>query len=93
MALRSIKSFERRWAKLKRLAAAQLKDFERDRKEIAREIKRRKLRRDLEQVREAVMHSRRVERVIRQTKQLIAVKDRAVVQAKRRGRLLKRALS
>jgi hypothetical protein len=34
-----------------------------------------------------------VERVIRQTKQLIAVKDRAVVQAKRRGRLLKRALS
>lgn len=93
MDLRSMKSFEKRWAKLKQLAAEQLKDFERDQKEIARAIKKHKLKNDLVRVREAVAHSRRVEQAVKGTRALVARKDRVVREARKRGRLLKRALT
>ena len=93
MPLRSIDSFERRWAELRKLASAQLRDFERDKKEIARQIKRYKVRKDLEKLRDAVAHSRRVEQVISGTRKFVKTKNMVVRQARRRGRLLKRALT
>ena len=93
MQLRSIKSFERRWARITKLAKAQLKDFEKDKKDIARQIKRYKLERDLRRLRDAVAHSRRVERAIKTTQNLIATKNVVVREGKRRGRLLRRALT
>ena len=93
MQLRSIKSFETRWARITKLAKAQLKDFERDKKDIARQIKLYRLEKDLRRLRDAVAHSRRVERAIRTTKKLIATKNVVVREGKRRGRLLRRALT
>lgn len=93
MALRSIKSFEQRWGELRRLAKAQLKDFEKDKRELSRQIKRYKVERDLARLRHAVAHTKRVEKVIKGTKALIATKNSVVRQAKRRGRLLRRALT
>ncbi|HWA16218.1 MAG TPA: hypothetical protein VG817_07290 [Gemmatimonadales bacterium] len=101
MALRSLKSFEMRWAKLRRLAAAQLKDFERDRREIARAIKQHKLKNDVIALRNAVAHSRQVEQAIATTRKFVAKnsqkltvrRTKVVREAKRRGRLLKRALT
>ena len=93
MAMHSIKAFEQRWAKLRKLAAAQLKDFERDRKALAKQIRQHKLSHDVARVREAIAHSKRVEKAIKSTKRLVATKNKVVKQAKRRGRLLKRALT
>jgi hypothetical protein len=93
MAVRSIKSFELRWAKLRKLAAAQLKDFEKDRKALAKQIRQHKLRDDVTRAREAIAHSKRVEKAIKTTKKLVVAKNKVVRQAKRRGRLLKRALT
>ena len=93
MAVRSIKSFELRWAKLRKLAAAQLKDFEKDRKDLAKQIKQHKLSDDVTRAREAIAHSKRVEKAIKVTKKLVVAKNKVVRQAKRRGRLLKRALT
>jgi uncharacterized protein YjaZ len=93
MQIRSIKSFERRWAKLKQLAAAQLKAFERDQKAIAKQIKRYRVKRDLDRMRAAVAHSKRVEQAVRGTRALVAKKNRVVKEARKRGRLLKRALT
>jgi predicted phage-related endonuclease len=91
MTMRSLKSFERRWALLRKLAAAQLKDFERDRKEIARAIKRHRIKNDVAAVREALAHSKRVQQAIKTTRKFVATKDKVMKQAKRRGRLLARA--
>jgi flagellar biosynthesis regulator FlbT len=93
MDLRSVKSFERRWDRLMQLAAAQLKDFERDQKEIAKQIKRHKVKNDLDRMREAVAHSRRVEQALKGTRALVARKDKVMKDVKRRGRLLRRALT
>ncbi len=93
MALRSIKAFEQRWTKMRKLAAAQLKDFEKDRLEIARTIKRHKLAKDIQAAREAMMHQKRVVQVIKGTKALVRTKDRVVKEGKRRGKLLRRALT
>jgi flagellar biosynthesis regulator FlbT len=93
MALRTVKSFERRWDRLMKLAAAQLRDFERDQKEIARQIKRHKITNDLERMREAVTHSRRVEQALKGTRALVARKDKVMKDVKKRGNLLKRALT
>lgn len=93
MKLRSIKAFEQRWAKLRKLAAAQLKDFEKDKKDIAKAIKKHRVARDVEAVKEAVAHQKRVAQVIKGTKALIKTKDKLVREGKRRGNLLKRALT
>jgi hypothetical protein len=93
MPLRSIKSFEQRWAKIRKMAKAQLKDFERDKKDLARQIKRYKLERDLRRLRDAVAHSRRVEKAIKTTQKFIVTKNQVVREGKRRGRLLRRALT
>lgn len=93
MKLRSIKSFEQRWAKLRRLATAQLKDFEKDKNDLAKAIKRHKVARDVEAVKEAVAHQKRVVQVIKGTKALVKTKDQLVREGKRRGKLLRRALT
>ena len=93
MKIRSIKAFEQRWARLRKLAAAQLKDFEKDKKEISKAIKRHRIAKDVETVRQAVAHQKRVAQVIKGTKALIKTKDKVVREGKRRGKLLKRALT
>lgn len=93
MDLRSMKSFERRWERLKKLAAAQLKDFERDQKAVAKQIRQHKLKNDVERLRETLAHSRRVEQAVKGTRALVARKDKLVKNVKKRGRLLKRALT
>ena len=93
MELRSIKAFEQRWAKLRKLAVAQLKDFERDKNDFAKAIKKHKLAKDAAAVREVIVHQKRVAAVIRRTKELVKTKDMVVKQAKRRGKLLRRAFS
>jgi hypothetical protein len=93
MQLRSIKAFEQRWAKLRKLASAQLKDFEKDRVEIAKAVKRHKLAKDARALREAMVHQKRVAQVIKGTKALIRTKDRVVKEGRRRGKLLRRALT
>src|SRR5690349_20766787 len=101
MALRSLKSFEMRWAKLRKLAAAQLKDFERDRKEVAKAIKKHKVKNDVIAVRNAVAHSKQVEQAIATTKKFVAKNSKKLTarrtkvmrEVRRRGTLLKRALT
>ena len=93
MQLKSMKTFERRWAKLKRMAQAQLRDFEKDKKLLAREIKQYKVKKDIARVRAAVAHSKRVEEAIKTTKKLIVAKNVMVREGKRRGKLLRRAFS
>ena len=93
MQIRSIKAFEQRWTKLRKLATAQLKDFERDKKEIAKAIKKHRLARDVAAARDAIAHQKRVAQVIKRTKELVKTKDMVVRQAKRRGKLLRRAFS
>ncbi len=93
MPLQSIKSFERRWAILRRLASAQLKDFEKDKKVIAKKVKQYKVKKDLLAAREAVLHSKRVTQAIKETKKFVATRDRLVSDAKRRGALVKKAFS
>jgi predicted phage-related endonuclease len=93
MTLKSMKAFERRWAILRRLAAAQLKDFERDKKEIARAVKQYKVKKDLLAAREAVLHSKRVTNAIKETKKFVVQRDRLVADARRRGGLIKKAFS
>ena len=93
MPLRSIKNFEERWVRLRKLAAAQLKDLEKDRKEIAKQIRAYKVKKDVARLRAAVAQSRSVERAARATKTFILAKDKVVKEAGRRGKLLKRALT
>lgn len=93
MQLRSIKAFETRWAKLRKLAAAQLKDFERDKNDLAKAARKHKLAKDFAAAREAVANQKRVAAVIKRTKELVKTKDKVVKQAKRRGKLLRRAFS
>jgi hypothetical protein len=93
MQLKSIKAFEQRWAKLRKLATAQLKDFEKDKDAIAKAIRRHRVAKDMAAVRDAVAHQKRVAQVIKGTKALIRTKDRVVREGKRRGKLLKRALT
>jgi hypothetical protein len=93
MKLRSISAFEKRWTKLRKLATAQLKDFEKDKNEIAKAIKRHKLAKDVEAVREAVAHQKRVAQVIKGTRALIRTKNMVVREGRRRGKLLRRALT
>lgn len=93
MPLQSIKSFERRWAILRRLASAQLRDFEKDRKEIARKVKKYRVKKEVAKVREAVIHSKRVNQAIKETRKFVATRDRLVADAKRRGALVKKAFS
>jgi len=93
MQLRSIKAFEQRWSRLRKLAVAQLKDFEKDKNEIAKTIKKHRVARDVVAVKEAVTHQKRVAQVIKGTKALIKTKDQLVREGKRRGKLLRRALT
>jgi hypothetical protein len=97
MQLVSMKAFEKRWAKLRKLASAQLKDFEKDRVQIAKAVKQHRLAKNARAAKEALLHQKRVVKVIKQTKALVATKDRMVkkakTQARRRGKLLKRALT
>lgn len=93
MALQSMKAFERRWAIMRRLAAAQLKDFEKDKKVIARSIKNYKLKKELAAAREALLHSKRVSKAIVETRKFVATRDRLVADARRRSKLIKRAFS
>lgn len=93
MKLRSIKAFEQRWAKLRRLATAQLKDFEKDKNDIAKAIKQHRVAKDVQAVKQAVAHQKRVVQVIKGTKALIKTKDQLMREGKRRGKLLKRALT
>lgn len=93
MDLRSMKSFERRWERLKQLAAAQLKDFERDQKVVAKAIRQHQLKNDVARLRESLAHSRRVAQAVKGTRALVARKDKLVKNVKKRGQLLKRALT
>jgi flagellar motility protein MotE (MotC chaperone) len=93
MKLRSIKAFEQRWSKLRKLAAAQLKDFEKDKNDIAKAIKKHRVARNVEAVKEAVAHQKRVMQVIKGTKALIKTRNQLMREGKRRGKLLKRALT
>jgi hypothetical protein len=93
MKLRSISAFEKRWAKLRKLAKAQLKDFEKDKNQIAKAIKRHKLANDVDAVREAVVQQKRVAQVIKGTRALIQTKDKVMREGRRRGKLLRRALT
>jgi len=93
MTLKSISNFEARWNKLRKLASAQLKDLEKDRKAIAKQIKAYKVKKDVGRLRTAVAQSRSVERAAKATKQFIRTKDKLVKEASRRGKLLKRALT
>jgi len=93
MKFRSISSFEKRWSKLRKLAKAQLKDFEKDKNAIAKTIKQHKLAKDVEAVREAIAHQKRVIQVIKGTRALIDTKNKVVREGRRRGKLLRRALT
>jgi hypothetical protein len=93
MELQSMKAFERRWAILRRLAAAQLKDFEKDKKVVARAIKQYRVKKDLLAAREAILHSKRVASAIQETRKFVAKRDRLVADAKRRSKLIKRAFA
>jgi hypothetical protein len=93
MKLRSISAFEKRWSKMRKLAVAQLKDFEKDKNEIAKTIKRHKLAKDVAAVREAIVHQKRVVQVIKGTRALIRTKDKVMREGRRRGKLLRRALT
>lgn len=93
MELKSIKSFEQRWSKMRKLAKAQLKDFEKDRRAIAKAIKRHRLAEDIAAVRKAMAHQKRVAQVIQGTKALIRTRDMVVKEGRRRGKLLRRALT
>jgi len=93
MALQSMKAFEKRWAIMRRLAAAQLRDFEKDKKVIARSIRNYRIKKDLAAVRESVLHSKRVAMAIRETRKFVATRDRLVADAKRRSKLIKQAFS
>ncbi len=89
----SIKAFEQRWAKLRKVATAQLKDFQKDKNDIAKTVKKLRITKDIAAARKAAAHQKRVAKVIKQTKELIKTKDMVVRQAKRRGKLIKRAFS
>ncbi len=93
MKLRSFKSFEQRWSKLRKLAAAQLKDFEKDKNDVAKAIKRHKVAKDVEAVKQAIAHQKRVVQVIKTTKTMLKTKDALMREGRRRGKLLKRALT
>jgi hypothetical protein len=93
MQLKSIKSFEKRWSEMRKLAKAQLKDFEKDRRAIAKAIKQHRLADDVAAVKKAVTHQKRVVEVIKGTKALLRTRDMVVKEGKRRGKLLRRALS
>jgi len=93
MALHTIKNFERRWAALRKIADAQLKDLDRDRKQIAKQIKQYKVKKDVARLRAAVAQSKAVEQAARTTRKFIATRDKLVKQATKRGQLLKRALT
>lgn len=93
MKLRSFKSFEQRWSQLRKLASAQLKDFEKDKNDIAKAIKRHKVAKDVEAVKQAVAQQKRVVQVIKTTKALVKTKNQLVKEGRRRGKLLKRAFT
>ncbi len=93
MPLHSIRNFEERWNRLRKLASAQLKDLEKDRKAIAKQIRTHKVKKDVARLRAAVAQSRSVERAAKATKRFIVTKDKLVKEAGRRGKLLKRALT
>jgi hypothetical protein len=93
MPLYSIRNFEKRWAKLRKLAASQLKDLEKDRKTLAVQIRRHKVKKDVARLRAAVAHSKRLAQAAKATRKFIAAKDKVVREAARRGKLLKRALT
>ncbi len=93
MPLTSIRNFEERWVKLRKLLTAQLNDLKADRKSIAKQIRKYKVTKDVARLRGAMAHSKQVERAAVMTERFIATKDRVVKEAARRGKLLKRALT
>ena len=93
MTLQSIKNFEERWATLRKVASAQLKDLKADKKTIAKQIRDYKVNKDVARLRGAIAHSKQVERALAATTRFIDTKDKVVREASRRGKLLKRALT
>lgn len=93
MALNSLTNFERRWTALRKLAQAQLKALESDRKQIAKQIRQHKVKKDVARLRAAVAQSKSVEQASRTTRKFITAKDKLVREAAKRGKLLKRALT
>jgi flagellar motility protein MotE (MotC chaperone) len=93
MRLKSIKSFEQRWSKMRKLAKAQLRDFEKDRRAIARTIRDHRLADDVAAMKKAIAHQKRVVEVIKGTKALLRTRDMVVKEGRRRGKLLRRALT
>lgn len=57
MTLHSLRNFERRWAALRKLATAQLKDLEKDRKQVAKQVKQYRVKKDVARLRAAVAQS------------------------------------
>lgn len=93
MTLHSIRNFERRWTALRKLATAQLKDLEKDRQQVARQVKQYRVKKDVARLRAAVAQSKSMAQAAKATRKFIAVRDKLVKQAAKRGKLLKRALS
>lgn len=90
MTLNTIKNFERRWTALRKLASAQLKDFDKDRKQIARQIKQYKVKKDVTRLKVAVAQSKAVEKATEATKKFIAARDKMVKEASASGKKLKK---
>jgi hypothetical protein len=90
MTLNTIKNFERRWMALRRLASAQLKDLDKDRKQIARQVKQYKVKKDVARLKVAVAQSKAVEKATQATKKFIAARDRMVREASASGRKAKK---
>lgn len=86
-------TLERRWNALRKLANAQIKALEKDRKQVAKQIKQYKVKKDVARLRAAVARSKSVEQASRTTRTFVAAKDRLMKEAAKRGKLLKRALT
>ncbi len=90
MTLNTIKNFERRWTALRKLASAQLKDLDKDRKQIATQIRQYKVKKDVARLKVAVAQSKAVEKATEATKRFIAARDKMVKDATARGKRLKK---
>ena len=84
MVIQSPRRLEKRWTRLRKLAAAQLADLKTDQKMIARQSRQYKLKKDGARVRGAIAHSKQLQRAVAATSRFIAAKDRVVKEATRR---------
>jgi len=90
MTLNTIKNFERRWTALRKIASAQLKDLDKDRKQIAKQIKQYRVKKDVDRLKVAVAQSKAVEAATEATRKFIAARDKMVKEATARGKKLKK---